>query len=296
MRLRTVLQSARPSFLPLTLVCVLLGIAVVVHGGEPVPVLLAVWITLGALAAHVSVNALNEYRDFETGLDLRTRRTPFSGGSGALPADPAAHRAVAGLAVGSLGLTAAVGLTVLGRHGPAILPLGLAGILLILSYTRGLNRRPWLCLFAPGAGFGLLMVPATQFALTGDYRTEAVLLSTIPFLLVNNLLLLNQYPDVDADASVGRRHVPIAYGLRVANRVYGAGWLAAGALIGIYTAIGVLPSAGLLALLPWAAGGMALRGAVHHGFAIGAHPAYLAANVAATLLTPLVLAGALAVG
>ncbi|MEE4380954.1 MAG: prenyltransferase, partial [Pseudomonadales bacterium] len=146
MRLRTVLQSARPAFLPLALVCVLLGIAVVAHAGEPFSSLFAAWVALGAVAAHVSVNALNEYRDYESGLDLRTQRTPFSGGSGALPADPAAHRAVGGLAAASLGLTALVGLTIVFRHGPAILPLGLAGIGLVLTYTQGLNRRPWLCL------------------------------------------------------------------------------------------------------------------------------------------------------
>jgi len=40
---------------------------------------------LGAFLAHVSVNTLNEYYDFKSGLDLETIRTPFSGGSGALP-------------------------------------------------------------------------------------------------------------------------------------------------------------------------------------------------------------------
>jgi 1,4-dihydroxy-2-naphthoate octaprenyltransferase len=296
MRLRTVLQSARPAFLPLAHVCVLLGIAVVAHAGEPFSGLFAAWVALGAVAAHVSVNALNEYRDYESGLDLRTQRTPFSGGSGALPADPAAHRAVGGLAAASLGLTALVGLTIVFRHGPAILPLGLAGIGLVLTYTQGLNRRPWLCLVAPGLGFGLFMVPATQFALTGDYRLDALLLAVVPFLLVNNLLLLNQYPDIEADATVGRRHVPIAYGVRTANAVYGAQWLAAGAAIVAFGATGRIPPAGLLALVPWAAGGIALRGAVVHGLSIGRRPAFLAANVVATLLTPLALAIALLFG
>ena len=35
---------------------------------------------------HVAVNALNEASDMTTGIDLRTTRTPFSGGSGTLPA------------------------------------------------------------------------------------------------------------------------------------------------------------------------------------------------------------------
>lgn len=293
MRLPTAVQSARPSFLPLALVCALLGVATVVHAGEPVSWLFAAWLALGALAAHVSVNAFNEYWDYRSGLDLRTRRTPFSGGSGALPADPCAMGAVWALALGSLCVTVLVGMTVLWRHGIAILPLGLAGLLLIVSYTQHLNRQPWLCLVAPGVGFGLIMVPAMQFALTGDYRVDSLLFGVIPFLLVNNLLLLNQYPDVQADAAAGRRHVPIVFGVHVANRIYGAFWIAAGGMIVALVVTGLLPATGLLALLPWSAGGVALRGAVVHGFEIGAHPPFLAANVLATLLTPLALAAAL---
>ncbi len=40
---------------------------------------------LGLVAAHIGVNAINEARDMETGIDLHTERTPFSGGSGTLP-------------------------------------------------------------------------------------------------------------------------------------------------------------------------------------------------------------------
>lgn len=42
---------------------------------------------LGLLALHVSVNAFNEASDFVTGIDLLTRRTPFSGG-GAVSCPP----------------------------------------------------------------------------------------------------------------------------------------------------------------------------------------------------------------
>lgn len=50
MTARIILQSARPAFLLLTPICVLLG----------------------ALTVHISVNALNEYHDFSSGLDLVT--------------------------------------------------------------------------------------------------------------------------------------------------------------------------------------------------------------------------------
>lgn len=290
MILHTAVQSARPPFLILALVCVLLGVATVIHGGGTVSWSLALWVLLGALTAHVSVNAFNEYWDYDSGLDLRTQRTPFSGGSGAIPANPAGHQVVWALAVGTLLLTALVGLTIVWLHGLAIVPLGLAGLLLIVTYTQWLNRSPWLCLLAPGAGFGLFMVPGTQFALTGEYRIEAVLFGLIPFLLTNNLLLLNQYPDVEADRSVGRNHVPIAYGETGANRAFAVSWLLAGALLVAFVSTGLLSPWGLVALLPWALGGVALRGAVAHGFAIGEQPQLMAMNVMAALLTPAVLA------
>ncbi len=49
-------------------------------------------VLLGALAAHGAVNALNEYADYRSGLDLRTARTPFSGGSGTLVDHPQSWR------------------------------------------------------------------------------------------------------------------------------------------------------------------------------------------------------------
>jgi 1,4-dihydroxy-2-naphthoate octaprenyltransferase len=76
------------------------------------------------------------------------------------------------------------------------------------------------CLIAPGPGFGVLTVVGTKVLLTGTYEPLSWLVSLVPFFLFNNLLLLNQYPDVEADASVGRRHFPIAYRVRASNIVY----------------------------------------------------------------------------
>ena len=41
---------------------------------------------VGLIALHMAVNILNEWSDMRTGIDLETERTPFSGGSGTLPA------------------------------------------------------------------------------------------------------------------------------------------------------------------------------------------------------------------
>lgn len=79
------LGPARLPFLVLTPACILLGVACVQWTRGQVHLQDALLVLLGAAAAHISVNAFNEYLDFRSGLDAMTRRTPFSGGSGVLP-------------------------------------------------------------------------------------------------------------------------------------------------------------------------------------------------------------------
>ena len=90
---RTVLATTRPSFLLLSLVSAALGLASGASTGHPNDPASAALALLGALSAHAAVNLHNEWHDFRSGLDASTRRTPFSGGSGALVANPSAARA-----------------------------------------------------------------------------------------------------------------------------------------------------------------------------------------------------------
>lgn len=293
---RVLLQSMRGPFLILTPVCILLGVGTVVASQTPVDWSLLALCLVGALLAHISVNSLNEYADFRSGLDLATVRTPFSGGSGALPQHPEMARAVLLLGVLTLLGVVLVGLYLLSRTGLAVLPVGLAGLLLVVFYTGWVNRHPFLCLIAPGLGFGLLMVVGTQFVMQGQYSVVSLLAAIIPFLLVNNLLLLNQYPDIEADRAAGRRHFPIAYGVAASNGVYGFFVFLTMAVILAGVLSGYFPRLSLAALLPLPLALYALSGAIRHGAEIGSHPQYLGANVVVTLLVTFLLGVSLILG
>jgi 1,4-dihydroxy-2-naphthoate octaprenyltransferase len=242
----------------LTPACIVLGVACVHWTHGHVNLLEALLVLVGAVAAHVSVNAFNEYQDFHSGLDALTQRTPFSGGSGVLPAHPELAGSTLAMAVGGLGISIGVGLYFVALRGAALLPLGVAGVALVLAYTQWITRHPLLCLVAPGLGFGPLMILGTHVALTGQYAGSAVAASLVPFFLVNNLLLLNQFPDTEADRRVGRRHILVTSGPAVAARWYVAltvlafaslalgvllGWLPAGALLGLLTLALAIPTA-----------------------------------------------------
>jgi 1,4-dihydroxy-2-naphthoate octaprenyltransferase len=296
MQTKTILRTFRLPFLVLTPVCVLLGASIVIASHTAVDDVMIALVLTGAVAAHISINALNEYHDFNSGLDLQTRRTAFSGGSGALPDHPEAVTAVLIAGLLSLLATIAIGGYLIAVTGTSILPIGIAGIVLVASYTQWLNRSPWLCLIAPGTGFGSLMVVGTHLVLTGNVSGPIWLVSLVPFFLINNLLLLNQYPDINADASVGRKTFPIVFGINNSNIVYALFMAAAYATIVLLVANKQIPVTGLVALLPLALSLFALSGAVRYSSKIGEQPRYMAANVAAAVLTPLLLGMAIAAG
>jgi len=294
MKLTAVVQSIRVPFLVLTPVCVFLGASTVATCETNISLLLLV--LLGALLAHISVNALNEYSDFKSGLDLTTTRTPFSGGSGALPGNPEMSVAVFAAGAVSLMATLVIGGYFVWKYGAGIVPIGVAGLILIVTYTDWINRFPFLCLIAPGIGFGFLMVVGTQFVLQGEYAPLSLLVAVVPFFLVNNLLLLNQYPDIEADASVGRNHFPIAYGVSRSNLAYAIFALATSAIIVIYVLLGYLPAMSFIALLPMPLAFLALYGAIKYRENIGNYPHYLGANVGVAILTPLLLGLSIMIG
>jgi 1,4-dihydroxy-2-naphthoate octaprenyltransferase len=290
------LRTTRPSFLVLTPVCVFLGLSTSLAAQASINYFMAALVLMGALAAHVSVNTLNEYHDFKSGLDLKTERTPFSGGSGALPENPEMAGLVLTIGLLSLLVTVTIGLYRVVQRGMQILPIGLAGVLLVITYTQWLNRSPLLCLIAPGLGFGVLMVVGTHVVLTGEYSGLAWLVALVPFFLINNLLLLNQYPDIQADASVGRNTLPVVFGAGMSNFVYAVFVVASCATILLLLVTGYLPSLGIIALLPLGFSLFAFAGVMKHAANVGRYPRYLGANVAAAILTPLLLGVSLVSG
>lgn len=283
----------RLPFLPLTPICVVLAVTAAAYGGREINVH-SVWLALvGAVAASIAVNALNEYVDFRNGLDLRTVRTPFSGGSGTLPAQPELARPTLIMALVSLSVVVLIGAWFLFEHGLALLPIGLAGVLLVAFYSTWVVHHPIVCLLAPGLGFGTLMVLGTAWVATGEFTTTAFAASLIPFFLVSNLLLLNQYPDVDADRAVGRNTLPIAIGVGKASYVYLAFvMLGAGSLV---AAIGLewFPPQTALGLIGFALAVPVFVGALRYGEDIDRLKPYMALNTIITLATPLLVAGGL---
>ena len=245
-----VVRASRPNFLLLAPLCAGLGLAVAWQQGQAPELLHTFLVFLGAVLAHAAVNLLNEYDDFRSGLDMITERTPFSGGSGALPEVPSAARRVLWAGLGTLALVVTIGLYFLWLRGLPLLVLGAAGVVLVLTYTRWITRSPVICLLAPGLGFGPVMILGSLIALGARLDATALTVSTIGLLLVSELLLINQIPDADADRKVGRRHLVITLGKTAAARLVGLLLLGSYGILEAAIWIGWLPLWTALAFAP----------------------------------------------
>lgn len=289
--LSILLGPMRVPFLLLPPVCVLLGAASAYYIEGTFHLMWFLIALAAGLCAHISVNAINEYEDFKSQLDLHTIRTPFSGGSGTLPQNPEKAHWAAAIGAITLVLTIVFGIYFLWIWGPGLLLVGIPGVLAVFLYTRWLTHNPWLCLLAPGIGFGTCMVMGVDFALTGSYGITAFAASLPPFFLVSNLLLLNQFPDIEPDTKVGRRHLMIVYGRFTGALVYAA--FLAGAYLSVVVAwlAGWFPASALAALLTVP---LAIKTAIeviqHHNADPQRLVPSMGKNVVITLVTPALLA------
>ena len=285
-RIKAWFLETRPQFLILSLVLAFLGTSIAWHAGS-FQLGYAVVAFIGLLLAHISVQAFNDYFDYRSGIDLETERTPFSGGTGILPAALLSPRQVFWLGVGSFLFIIPIGVFFVITSGLLLLPLLLVAGGLIALYTPVILKMHW-PEWSPGLGLGILPILGVYFVQTSAY-TWPVMVAAVPSgILVHNLLLLNEFPDVEADRKGGRKTLPITMGKAKAGIVYSVLiivvylWIIGGVLAG------QMPVFSLIALLTLPIAVKAIRGALKPQEMDRLMPA-MVNNVLVVLLTQLLL-------
>lgn len=286
MKLKVWFAETRPQFLLLSVVLAFLGTCIAWYDGY-FHLGYALLAFFGLLLCHISVNVLNDYFDYRSGIDLEVRRTPFSGGSGILPAALLKPRQVLWFGLVSFLLAVPIGVYFVIARGWALLPLLLVAAVCIILYTPFLTRVGW-PEWAPGAGMGALPVLGAYFVQTTAYTLPAIIACIPSGILVHNLLLLNEFPDAEADGKAGRKTLPIVMGKEKAGIVYSALTLAVYLWIIGWVVVGKMPAFSLLALLTLPLAIKAIVGARKHEEMSQLVPA-MANNVLVVLLTQFLL-------
>lgn len=239
------IEAMRLRTLPVSVSGVLTGICVATAGGffSLGPAMLCL---LFALSAQITSNFANEYFDFVNGLD-RPGREGFR--RGVAEGDISA-RAMGIATLISLGISAAAGLTLVWWGGPKLIPIGILILLAAIAYSGGpwpLSHHglgdvavvifygivpvffsAWLQARASGAGFDIPCGRLIQAPWAVSLYAGAGV-----GLMGMNVLIVNNYRDMDDDVASGKRTTVVILGRKVMSTVYLASWILGSALLTI---------------------------------------------------------------
>jgi 1,4-dihydroxy-2-naphthoate octaprenyltransferase len=216
--------ASRPKFLVASAAPVLVGSAAgyaVTGAFQPILFILAL---LAIMLLHCGANITNDYYDHLSGNDwVNKNLTPFSGGrrfiqEGILSAKATLLAALFCFAAGS-----AIGLVILFlTRSVFILVLGLVGLLGGFFYTARPIQLGYRCIgeIVIALLFGLLPVFGSYFLQTQALERIVLLPAFIVSILIFLVILVNEFPDVAADAAVNKRTLVVLLGVPACVWIY----------------------------------------------------------------------------
>lgn len=217
--IRSWIEAMRLRTLPVSVAGVIAGTAcaIILDSFKPAP---AIACLVFAALAQIAANFGNEYYDYKNGID-RKGRAGFRRGVTEGEIDPKSMKAAT---YSVLALAAAVGCTML-LFGPWwLIIVGVLIMIFALAYSAG----PY-PLSHHGLGdvavvifFGIIPVTFTCFLQTGSWEGMDIIIpaSLAVGLLAANVLVVNNYRDMEDDAAVGKRTTVVIFGRRFMSLAY----------------------------------------------------------------------------
>jgi 1,4-dihydroxy-2-naphthoate polyprenyltransferase len=216
--LSTWLRVIRIRFLLASVIAVSNGLAISYWKYHTIDPIYAILTYVGVIFLHASVDLLNDYWDYKRGIDIATKRTKFSGGTGVLPENLLAPRTVyiAGLVFLILG--ASIGAYFILVRGVAIaIILGFAVIAIYFYSTRIVNAGLGELFVAIK---GAMIVLGSLYVQNAMLEPAAIYGGAIVGILSATVLYINSFPDYQADKSRGRRTLVIILGRKTASTIF----------------------------------------------------------------------------
>jgi 1,4-dihydroxy-2-naphthoate octaprenyltransferase len=260
MNLKEGLKAIRAPFFTASVIPVLVGSAIVLASHEGWSTAYFFLTLIGVVCIQAGTNLANDYYDYKSGNDVINRnRSPFNGGSIALVEGVFQPAEIKLAFTAFFALSWVIALFLALQVGWPVLLIASFGILSGYYYSappiylasRGVGE------FFVGLNFGTLIVMGTYFVQAGSFPLEAFYASLPIALLISAVLMINQFPDYEADKSVGKNHLVVRLGKRKGVKLYIAMVALAYFLILLGPFLGLMPKTAFLALLP---GFLAVKG------------------------------------
>lgn len=232
------LEAIRLRTLPVSVSGVLIAVGLAKFNGafRLVPSLLCVAF---AVLAQIVSNLANEYFDFKAGTDKKGRVGPRRGVTEGDFSPATLKRTM----VGTLVATCAVGLSMLAVVDPGegyanwLLLVGVGVMVAVMAFAYSAGPYP-LSYHALGevavmAFYGLVPVIFSYYVVAGDFHPYAVIAGIAIGLMGVNVLLVNNYRDVDDDREAGKRTSVVVAGRTLAAFAYLLNGLLALSVLGV---------------------------------------------------------------
>ncbi len=265
-RVFAALVVTRAPFLSATLVPLVLAAATLLPGTglARFPWLSFALAALGACALHIAANTFNDYFDFQSGADEANNEyfLPYSGGSRSIELGLVRPRTLLVIGAGALAFAVVTGALLAAFVTPWVLTFGVVGAFAAWFYTAPplkLVHRKGLGELFIGLCFGPLLVGGALVVVAGGISralvVDALWLGVPAGLLTTAILWINQFPDYESDALVGKNNLVVVLGKRAARYGYAALVLLPFAVVTAGVLTGALPA---FALACWLASPLAL--------------------------------------
>ncbi|MFA5251779.1 MAG: 1,4-dihydroxy-2-naphthoate octaprenyltransferase [Phycisphaerae bacterium] len=256
--------ATRPKFLVASAAPVLVGSALAFATAGTFSPHLFILALLAIMALHAGANVANDYFDHISQNDwLNQNPTPFSGGRRYIQDGILSPKATLLLSLLAFTAGAIIGtIIVLLTQSIFILTLGLIGLLGGFFYTATPLRLGYRSIGEPVIAllFGLLPVYGSYYLQTQTIDIIPLIPAVIVGILIFLVILINEFPDVAADAAVNKRTLVVRFGIPASVWIYrtmlSASYLVAVAAMLIYRSFAF---AGLLYLLTLPAAIVAIR-------------------------------------
>ena len=227
--LSTWLRAIRVRFLLASVIAVSNGLAIAYWKYSTIDLFYALLTYIGVVFLHASVDLLNDYWDYKRGIDMATKRTKFSGGTGVLPENLLTPRTVYIAGIVFLVLGASIGAYFVAIRGFAIaVILGFAVIAIYFYSTRIVNAGLGEIFVAIK---GAMIVLGSLYVQNAVFEPAALYDGAIVGILSATVLFINSFPDYEADKSKGRRTLVIILGRKRGSIIFPVFIIAAYGLI-----------------------------------------------------------------
>jgi len=205
----------RVKFLLASVIAVCLGLTINWWQNQTIDLVYAGLTFVGVIALHASVDLLNDYWDFKRGIDTKTKRTKFSGGTGVLPEGLLLPNEVYRAGLIFLIIGSSVGGYFIFEKGITIAVILAFAIISIYFYSTKIVNSGLGEIFV--AIKGSMIVLGTFFVQTSHITLEPILGGIVVGILSSLVLFVNSFPDFDADKAGGRKTLVIMLGKKKAS-------------------------------------------------------------------------------